>query len=429
MLSLLLSGCGPVQETTAQHSETASIAVQDTPSLTPLPIDTAGPTPTVTSLLISRCLEADSMQVSNTLSSGVVVFERGVNENGSFSTETFMFDMATNTITQITSQDENHTRHIVSPNSQLVAYISTDLNSKKSNLVISDSNGQRLVTIPREKEWVDMPAWLDNEHLLINISGLNQDENTSKKPATFLVLNPFSGERRILPSDFPGYIKTPSTIVPYWDGWSGVVYDQSLTRAIYPKFIGEGEGEFTYALWDMGKEQQVVSLESTFKALTAFNDIFPMPRWAPDGSQFVFRGLVDKPSSAEFNLFAVSRDGGINQLTNLPSEILIQDSNLSWSPNGRFIALFIDYLSDDQKEISVGLLDTEMLQLVDYCIPINSYSFLDPSPAVWAPDGKQFLVTDWSGEEHNNVILIDPNNNTATTITKDMVPVGWMLSP
>ena len=429
MLSLLLSSCGPVQETPAQHSETVSITVQDTPPLTPMPIDTVGPTPTVASLLISRCLEADSIPVSNKLSGGVVVFERGINENGGFSTETFLFDIATNAMTKITSQNENHIDHIVSPNNQFMAYISTNLNSKKSDLVISDFNGQHLITIPWEKGWVDMPAWLDNEHLLINLSGLDQDENTSKKPATFLVLNPFRGERRILPSDFPGYIKTPSTIVPYWDGWSGVVYDQSLTRAIYPKFIGEGEDEFTYALWDTEKNQQVVSLVGTFKALTAFNDIFPLPRWAPDGSQFVFRGLVDKLSSAEFNLFTVSRDGKINQLTNLSSETLIQDSNLSWSQNGRHIALFLDNLSDNQEEANAGVLDTETLQIVDYCIPVKQYRIFEPSPAIWSPDGKQFLVTDWSDENHNSVILIDIMNNAATTIAKDMIPIGWMLSP
>jgi hypothetical protein len=49
LTSLILSACGPVQESPIQPSETATIVMQDTS--TPLPTDTTEPTPTETSTL------------------------------------------------------------------------------------------------------------------------------------------------------------------------------------------------------------------------------------------------------------------------------------------------------------------------------------------------------------------------------------------
>jgi hypothetical protein len=70
----------------------------------------------------------------------------------------------------------------------------------------------------------------------------------------------------------------------------------------------------------------------------------------------------------------------------------------------------------------VALLDTETLQVTDYCIPVGKQQLYQPP--IWSPDSTQFLVVDRHEENHRRVILVDIVQGFAAVIAEDMEPVG-----
>jgi Tol biopolymer transport system component len=184
----------------------------------------------------------------------------------------------------------------------------------------------------------------------------------------------------------------------------------------------------------MSNQQLVASLENIFVAQSIHNDIFPMPHWSPDGSQFVFQGLVRFSDHVERELFQVSRDGQAEQVTHLSSFANILDTNYSWSPDGGHIAFFLATKQIRYPEALVATIDMSTMMVTNYCMPIlyggEGYGMGgQPASPVWSPDGKQFLVVDWYEKDHYRVILVDVVLGLAAQIAEDMEPVGWMISP
>jgi hypothetical protein len=454
-LSVLVTGCKSTSPSWIPAEGTAP-AVAETPSPTLLPATqptrtppplppTSGPTstPVPTSLpsmppeaqLEFRCLDVLPTLPHDATSDGTVVLESRVAVDRRLKPETFLLDMATGQVTQIAMHGERQVRHIVSPDRTLMAFESVAFDDEGkilgSQLIVATADGHRLKAISWEDGWIAMPAWLDNQHLIINLAGLDEEENTGRKPATMLVLNPFNGERRILRAGFPGFLS--STSLPYWDGWSGVVYDPTLTRVIYPSVSAQRQYGYTYAIQDLSKQELVASLDSVF-APTLLSAFFPMPRWSPDGSQFAFEGLAlqSGQSVIERELYRVSRDGQPEQLTHLVPIMQVQDQDFSWSPDAHYIAMYLDkYYSYGQWNTSrVAVLDTAALHIVDYCLPVtyagDGYA-CSPLVPIWSPNGKQFLVVDWYEKEHRRVILVDIAEGFAAEIAQDMQPMGWMV--
>ncbi len=426
---------------TPQIEPTSSTAVptqplEPTPSAS-LPTESKVPVYPPETRTNSQCLDVGSTPIRDIGSSGVLVLEnRAALDEGHYKPGTFQLDMRSGHITEVTMAGENQIKHIVSPNRSLVAYEHVTFNTAgkvvKDELVVANAKGQLLSAVPWEEGWIEMPAWLDNERLVINASGLNPEESAGDKPPTMLVLNPFSGEREILKPDFPRILNTPSTlssILPFWDGWSGVIYDPTLTRAIYPRFIGDNDEMYTYAVWDISKRRLIATLEDVFAVYASF----PMPKWSPDGSRFVFQGYVQTHDPVKIELYEVSREGQAEQLTNLSSVAYVLESTYSWSPDGRHIAMFLGSPFEAVSEKArVAVLDTTTLNVMDYCVNITfrgeGYGSGSPiwSP-IWSPDGHQFVITDWYEKDHRRVILVDIEKNIAVQIAEDMEPVGWMI--
>jgi WD40 repeat protein len=299
--------------------------------------------------------------------------------------------------------------------------------------VVASAVGQRLKVIPGEEGWTGLVGWLDNQRVVINLAAMDPQENTMKKPSTLLLLNPFSGERQILRPDYPKYYDKSFTTVPDWEGWGGVVYDPTFTRAIYPRLMGDTDENYTYALWDLSKKQLVTTLEEIFSDYAGDN-IYPMPRWSPDGSQFVVDGLVAFPDHVESETYLVSKDGLVKQLNHLYPYGGVFTSISSWSPDGRYLATYLATDEVGYEQTKVVVVDIETLDITDFCLPITyggeGYGIGTPtSMPVWSPDGTQFLVVDWYSSDHQSVILVDIAQGFAAKIAEDMQPVGWMLSP
>ena len=438
---ILLLGCAGNMTTDATSIETRTPVQQFEPTLLPsLPTENGTATTVVTSIaetrLSSQCLDVTTSP-DETVSDGLVILASRTMVGDVYKPDVFLINMATKQASQIAVQNERQINHVVSRDKQFLAYksIISDASNKiiKAELVIVNALGERLKVVPWEEEWLEMPTWLDNERLIISLL-LNPEDNSGKKPLSMLVLNPFGGERRILEPEFPRFLDTSSTILPRWEGWYGVVYNNTLTRAIYPHFVGKDEEIFTYAVWDLSQQRFVTSLENVFSAFSAFNDTYPMPVWSPDGSKFVFQGAVKTTSNpVKFELYGVSLNGQVEQLTQLTSAAYIWESSYSWSPDGRYIAMFIGPpLGAAFEKARVAVLDTLTSNVIDYCVPVTfvgeGYGG-QPSLPVWSPDSQQFLVTDWYEKNHRRVILVDIKKNIATQIMEDMEPVGWMIAP
>lgn len=418
----------PTQKIEPTFSETSipTHKIEITPSAS-LPTTIQVPTYPPETRTKSQCLDVESTPIPEIGSSGVLILKNH-DEPG-----TFQLDMKSGQINRITMEGEGQIGHIISPNRSLVAYEHVIANTAgkvvKDELIVANATGQPLSVIPWEEGWILTLTWLDNERLVINASGLDPEENDGDKPPTLLVLNPFSGERQILKPDFPRILNVPATlsaILPFWDGWSGAIYDPTLTRAIYPRFIGEDDEMYTYAIWDPSQRRLVATLEDIF-APFSLGAYFSMPKWSPDGSRFVFQGFIaTKDSPVKNELYEVSRDGQTRQLTQLSPIAYVLESSYSWSPDDQHIAMFLEPpFGSVYKNDRVAVLDVTTLNITDYCI--NAFPN-DGSP-IWSPDGHQFVITGWREEGHLQVILVDIEKNIATQIADDMEPVGWITAP
>ena len=156
----------------------------------------------------------------------------------------------------------------------------------------------------------------------------------------------------------------------------------------------------------------------------------PKPIWAEDGSRFVFVGHDFRSELSGFELLQVSRDGQIEQLTNLTSIARFRDLLFSWSPDSRKIAMLLDIRPEVDGD-DVLILDLETKNIIDTCISVRAnYDALEGIPRIWwSPDGKQFLVKDWLDEAHSRIILIDIEQGFAAQIAENVRLNGWMIAP
>lgn len=451
-IAILMAGCqGAETSPSATAPVTLTLTHQTTPTRippsattrrtptepnTPRVAGTSTPTASATippaARLTFQCLEVASTLPSKITTNGTVVLESRVVVNGRNKSESYLLNITTGRIITI----EHGGEFIISLDRTLMAYRHVALDDQdrivKNDLIIADVSGQTLKVIPWEKEWSVMLGWLDGQRLIIRTSELYSESQIS---FGLLVWNPFSGERQVVLSVFPKFVTNlPRTqaFQSWGGGWFNVMYDPTLTRAIYPRYVGEDDEYLTYAIWAVSKQQLVATLENIFVVPSSDNGIYPKPQWSPDGSQFVFRGLAPVSDQlVEFELYRVSRDGQVEQLTHLTSIVLVQDSNLSWSPDGRHIAMFLNRLDPFERQARVAVLDTTTLDITNYCIPITyqgeGYGLEPPLP-IWSPDGTQFLIVDWYEKDHQRVILVDIVQKIAAQIADDMEPVGWMNS-
>lgn len=408
--------------------------ISQTPSLSPTPLWTSTPSIPPEARLRIHCLDVAMNPSQDSSWRGVIILD-------DYSPDKFLFDIATGIRNQIAKPNENLLDFTVAPDREKMAYERVLLspptenvgNVIKNQLIVATADNQILKTIPWEEGWVGIPGWLDDDRLVINIAGNDPDESTRRKAKTLLMLNPFTGERRVLRADFPNIWSTYPVFE--WEGWSETAYDPALTRVVY---AGPG-----YVLWDLESSRALATL-----------DAFPIhsPRWSPDGSQVVMAadpnfGQEPQPGFGYgYELFSMSRDGqSIAQITNLLAYYPAADMwSYSWSPTGDKLAFWLSTnpgsVGDkDYKSQRLAVLDLDTEIVTEYCIPLDDYRgdpLLDTFPfgssgvtaPIWSPDGQQLLVESRYAKDASRVILIDITQDIAVQIAETMTPVGWMKS-
>lgn len=383
------------------------------PTLTP----TQTSTPTVSpDVMRYQCLEiANSLPTRDSLK-GVIVYD------GDYNLTSWLSDQETGN-TYLLPREANDTlwQFGVSPDGQHLKYIHSIAETQKYQLVIATSDGKSLWS--QNVNAVDWD-WFDNERLVY----LESSENGTHR---FLLLNPFSGEQKHLPADFPGSEAFSSDMVGHWFlATRGVpIYDPTLTRAVYP-VIEDKQKWPAIILWDTQANKDVAQIVTV--------DYWGnTPLWTPDGKQFIIATNMDttKPLATAQELFAVSRDGQIRQLTHFMDyyqgiEIL---DDYSLSPNGKLLAFWITVKPSQFDNPRLAVLNIETGEVTNYCIKGDPFAdnAAYPDLPVWSPDSTQLLVISRPPEDTKvrRVVVVDIGNNYAAQINQDMEPVGWMVAP
>jgi hypothetical protein len=171
------------------------------------------------------------------------------------------------------SQDNTNLRvpgGVVSPNGKWLAYSqidnATDPKHATRSIRIIAADGQLQKYIPYQPDWLAGLGWLNNDELLI--------ERRGDPLSSVIVLNPFTGQQTTLLSNYPDIYNIPPPVS--WDEFSsiGVVYDPTLTKAVYTPGMG-------YTLWGLRAQQVIAQVPAKAAAEHP-------PRWSPDGTRFVF---------------------------------------------------------------------------------------------------------------------------------------------
>jgi WD40 repeat protein len=111
--------------------------------------------------------------------------------------------------------------------------------------------------------------------------------------------------------------------------------------------------------------------------------------WSPDSETVAYANLFDSPEDRTIVL--ISRDGVAKEIMGPNaslSELLVL--NLSWSPDGQYLALLA--WKGEGEELSVHIYDFETGQYLSEC-PIAKYTSRGPN-SFWSPDNK-YLAYAW----------------------------------
>jgi Tol biopolymer transport system component len=437
LFSLLLAACStaltpmlppsttPLPPTAAPApTQTATLAPSITPthfSPTSSPTATSVPTLSPEARLKIQCLEISSSFPNNLKAQGNIVL------NPYIKFDVRLLNLATQKTIQIAGKNENPSGLTVSPDRKYLAFDSGIIDPSSSKiisqtLVIAAADGQRLKTIAWEKDWGGIIDWLNDNNLVISRFVPNSSDQATTISVVYFILNPFTGVRKNLPSSFPKiYDQKP---LMDWDlKWGITMFDPSLTAVVYMRWLNGNGGYYGYTIWDLNKNQALITTPPII--------LYPIPRWSPDGSQFIVFTMAADGSKTE--LFSVNRNGAIKPLTNLFDYFggFLYIANYSFSPDGRYIAMWLNIDASTGQEsanFQLAILDTLTRQVTDYCVP-GWYGTEDGSyapPPIWSPDGKQLLVEDQNADQTSRVILVDIAKGSAAQIAENMEPIDWM---
>ncbi|MCI0526210.1 MAG: hypothetical protein L0Y56_01970 [Nitrospira sp.] len=366
----------------------------------------------------TKCLEI-APQAPQDLN-GVLVLDGDV-----YYSPSYLLEVSSGHEIQVSPNDEPVGSFAVSPGGEWLAYLKHNASQPSTPyVVLTQSDGKPRYTLISDKPVNGIIGWLDSQRLLL----VNYHLDPLGPLDPLIVLDLFTGQQQELLPDYPDIDQS----YPPIESWGPTVYDPTLSLVVYPRASG---GHFPMVLWNRESEQDIVSLDNV-----VFGSV---PQWSPDGQYFatvISKSKPDEPKPSDQEIFTVSRDGEVTQLTNLSShysKVLI--GPFSWSPDGRFIAFWLSVepeafpdlypdvpvLIDPVRRLAV--VDTVTQEITNYCVP-GSLTGLPPS---WSPDSQGLLLEnsyDRSSSPKNHVYVINLVQGLAFQIAENLSPVGWMKS-
>jgi hypothetical protein len=274
--------------------------------------------------------------------------------------------------------------------------------------------------------------WPDNRNLLLVISISQPVDGTSfmKYPNDEVMVDIATGEKTTLASNYPDLDQGQSRMT--WEGISTTKYDPTLTLVVYPASVGSNsQGEIQgYVLYDRINKVRIAQ-----KAVGQFSTT---PVWSPDGSKFV---INDTFGDGEF--YVVTRDGVISKVSHLNGDMnminnlqgnIRSSERYSWSPDGRYLAFWLETIGPARVEATFAVLDTYTGKTIDYCLSaghtISDYGAGQLSALYkpyWSSDGKSILTIANRQDNGNfDTVLIDLEGGYAAKIAENLAPKGWL---
>jgi hypothetical protein len=225
------------------------------------------------------------------------------------------------------------------------------------------ADGQRLRTLPPGEYPYGIDHWLNNEWIALTIIE-PWGENYTKYPMDQVIYNPLTSEKKLMLSEqYPDIDQANARM--RWEGGSTTKYDPLVTRVVYSAVINRdylGRSGIGYVLWDLENQVKLVEIVTGYSSVT--------PKWAPVGSRFV---INDDYGDGEF--YEVTRDGVVTQISHLNSDLAAGSAGrryfsdlFSWSPDGRYLAFWLESVQNSPIQATFALLDTVTGQVSDTCI-------------------------------------------------------------
>jgi hypothetical protein len=409
-LAAFLAGCQQkeFQEIPTPHQlisdPTVEIGSSDTaiPTVTATPVEDEG---MGINKLENSCFEIAPIKNEGLTKNGnLVLYDRNKREFYKYivssGSKSVLFDVNPNSVS-------------VSPDRKWLGYITGPYLYEK--LQIQSFNARETLSIDLNtiEKWLTMDDWITNDMIIF---AKHDNSDNISQPRSLIALNPFSGEKKELHPNFPDIYDNDSW---GWDNSGRTLYSSDFRYVVY---FSAGE-KFGYALWDIENKKSITSIETLNPRIA--------PQWMVGGKAFIAQ-VFDEFYFADIDGHA----GKLTDFGNLFSGKDIEIRAWSQSPNSRYIAFFMGFMSGEQVlEDRLMVLDTETGEVTDYCISgdtfrIASTDVVDYSPApIWSPDGKALLIESRIELDKSRLILVDLVQKTATQIVENAVPFGWMLLP
>ena len=433
LCSYLITGCVQIipPESSSEETSTLPSSVMSTPSMTqttqatitptrtfPLVTLSAIPSPTASMVtpntssispenigLKQQCLNIAPELPAHLDIEDIIVLTPAYPNN---LTQIYLWNMETDKKQSLLLEGEGFLNTRGSPDGQWLAYLG-DSAARGENLwiIIFSPEGEEIAAYPYIEGADNATVWLDNQHLVV--SKLLTPDNYYGPHVPLLFLNPFTGERQEVPP-LPAHL---ADMIPPPDA-TMFAYDPSLTYFVYP------DVDFTTVLENLQTKEILARFETVWESV---------PRWSPDGKRFLIQTYFwegGKPSNG--GLYSIDLQGEM-QLLLSGEDADFERTSYYWSPDGRYIALWLITDADHDNRVTLGVLDTKTLDVISYCIETEHTSKFPP-PIFWSPNSKQLVmeVDEISGRAPRTVV-VDIIEGWATEIADDMIPAGWMLAP
>lgn len=319
----------------------------------------------------------------------------------------------------------------VSPNDKQLAYVVASENYAWRLNIIS-ANGEIITSLPWQDNWRNIVGWVGDSSLIIGQVGDPLD--------ILLLLDIFSGDQQEITTELPS-LMTLRYPALYWGQYtfSLTVFDPTFSKVVYPSRSKDLTNIIdTIVLWDVTKNKEI-----TYWTGNVFYG--QTPEWSPDGEKLLINNSLpgDTPIpggvSKEQELFIVSKEGNIKQLThllNFYSTAVIGKSN--WSKDSKYAAFWLKATPSDYpapfEDITehplqrLAIVNVTTGKITNYCIPGDQYNSL-AYPPIWSPDGNYIVAENRQDDLTSKVYLADIKNGVAYQIAEDLQPVGWMILP
>ncbi len=434
LVLLVLPGCSFAKSQPAENTQSVSptsteLIQRVSASLSPDVIPTSSPTETpIPTPLISRsCIEL----TSSINSDGILVAET---RNMTTSESSYFLIDLTSSIKVLTGPGPIWNIVGVSSDRKKLLY---EYDYKDyTHLAITDSSGKGINDFAAffDGDYATYYSWIDNYTIRVvridrqefTIIPIALDINTGKYQKLKNVWSDLYTNQISDTSNLDWGIDTRAIQSLYFGG-ANIIYDPTLSRVVYPK------------------NGQVVSLTNADTGQELASIHLPewgrLPRWSDDGEYLVLIASTDpKAAPGHDEFFIVSRDGPdfkrLTYLTNQFEKVYI--SEYSWSPDGRQIAFWLNTEAVDAEngktQSELVVLDIATGEVTNLCIQgisekiVHDFHMIYPQP-LWSPDGHQIAFTQLNSENEKsfNVLILDLDAKTASIITSDKEPIGWMV--